>query len=303
MSIRIDGTNTTANPGITGGDADTGLQFGTDEVSIVTGGTEQVKVDSSGNVGIGTTSPQADLHIGEADGSSRDIVIHTQNNGTARLRFREGGTVSSGYNEYSIGMVGSANALSVEIQGPGEAARIDSSGRLLVGTSSAIDTTQVIQAVAPTFGKGQILVRNSLASTGKYWSIGPDSSANAFVVYSQLGGGVYIAEGATSWTGVSDERIKTNLTPIVDAVQKVSTLRAVTGRFITDEENVSRAFLIAQDVQAVLPEAVTQRDDDMGTLGIAYTDTIPLLVAAIKELTTTVKNLEAEVTALKGGAS
>lgn len=50
MSIRIDGTNTAANPGITGTDTDTGLQFGTDEVSIVTGGEEQVKVDSGGRV-------------------------------------------------------------------------------------------------------------------------------------------------------------------------------------------------------------------------------------------------------------
>lgn len=46
MPIRIDGTNTTANPGITGGDADTGLQFGTDEISFVTGGTEKVKIDN-----------------------------------------------------------------------------------------------------------------------------------------------------------------------------------------------------------------------------------------------------------------
>jgi|TARA_R100000084_G_scaffold109280_2_gene75394 hypothetical protein len=42
MSIRIDGTNTSANPGITGADTDTGLQFGTNEVSIVTGGTDRI---------------------------------------------------------------------------------------------------------------------------------------------------------------------------------------------------------------------------------------------------------------------
>jgi|11_taG_2_1085331.scaffolds.fasta_scaffold46138_3 hypothetical protein len=42
MPIRIDGTNTAANPGITGTDADTGLQFGTDEVKIVTGGTDRI---------------------------------------------------------------------------------------------------------------------------------------------------------------------------------------------------------------------------------------------------------------------
>ena len=56
MSIRIDGTNTTANPGITGGDADTGLQFGTDEISIVTGGVERAKVDDVGRFDVNSGS-------------------------------------------------------------------------------------------------------------------------------------------------------------------------------------------------------------------------------------------------------
>jgi hypothetical protein len=66
MAIRIDGTNTAANPGITGTDADTGLQFGTDEVSIVTGGTDRVTVNNTG-MGIGTTSPNAKLQINSGD--------------------------------------------------------------------------------------------------------------------------------------------------------------------------------------------------------------------------------------------
>jgi hypothetical protein len=49
MAMRIDGTNTTANPGITGTDADTGLQFGTDEIQLVTGGTNRATVESNGN--------------------------------------------------------------------------------------------------------------------------------------------------------------------------------------------------------------------------------------------------------------
>ena len=42
--------------------------------------------------------------------------------------------------------------------------------------------------------------------------------------------------------------------------------------------------MIAQDVQAVLPEAVTVQEDEIGTLGVQYSEVIPLLVAAIKEL-------------------
>ena len=48
MTIKINGTNTTAQPSITGTDTDTGLVYGTDEVSIVTGGTERVKIDTNG---------------------------------------------------------------------------------------------------------------------------------------------------------------------------------------------------------------------------------------------------------------
>ena len=63
MTIRIDGTNSAANPGITGSDTDTGLQFGTDEVNIVTGGSTAVTVDSNQRVGIGTATPAKDLDI------------------------------------------------------------------------------------------------------------------------------------------------------------------------------------------------------------------------------------------------
>ena len=66
MTIRIDGTNTAANPGITGADADTGLQFGTDEVNVVTGGSTRATVDSNGRLLVGTTT---------AVGSSNAVVI------------------------------------------------------------------------------------------------------------------------------------------------------------------------------------------------------------------------------------
>ena len=56
MSIRIDGTNTAANPGITGADADTGLRFGTNEVDIVTGGSTRATVNSSGTLSMGSSS-------------------------------------------------------------------------------------------------------------------------------------------------------------------------------------------------------------------------------------------------------
>lgn len=52
MTVRIDGTNSTANPAITGADTDTGLQLGTDEIQFVTGGTNRATVESNGNLTI-----------------------------------------------------------------------------------------------------------------------------------------------------------------------------------------------------------------------------------------------------------
>jgi len=72
MTIRIDGTNTAANPGITGTDTDTGLSFGTNEVSINTDGTERFRVGSSGELGIG----------GDTYGSSGQVLT-SQGSGSA----------------------------------------------------------------------------------------------------------------------------------------------------------------------------------------------------------------------------
>ena len=52
MTVRIDGTNTSAAPGITGADTDTGVKFGTNEVDIVTGGTDRLNIGSSGDITI-----------------------------------------------------------------------------------------------------------------------------------------------------------------------------------------------------------------------------------------------------------
>ena len=80
---------------------------------------ERLRITSTGKVGIDQTNPQGDLHIGNITGN-KDLIMHSANNGTARLRFREGGSTASGFNEYSIGMVGNRNAMTVNGQGSGE---------------------------------------------------------------------------------------------------------------------------------------------------------------------------------------
>ena len=109
-------------------------------------------------------------------------------------------------------------------------------------------------------------------------------------------GGVSLSRSAGSWSTYSDERAKTDLIPIENGLTKVATLRAATGRYLADEPGISRSFLIAQDVQAVLPEAVDAGDPDK--LNLRYTEVIPLLVAALKESKERIETLEASNTDL-----
>ena len=102
--------------------------------------------------------------------------------------------------------------------------------------------------------------------------------------------GPYVAQGGTSWTNSSDERRKVILEPITNALAKVRAVRKVIGRFKDDPETKRRSFFIAQDFLQQFPEVVdvpeTDFDERTGQqwLGIQYTDTIPLIAAALEEL-------------------
>jgi hypothetical protein len=151
-----------------------------------------------------------------------------------------------------------------------------------VGTTAPIAAPNSNTVSVDSSSVYHYMLRNSAAASGKFWRLCADT-ANTFYILNQSPTGVSIADGATSWSSVSDERSKTSVTPFENAAAKVLSLRAGTGRYLTDDEGVSRSFLIAQDVQAVLPEAVDVGGDEQGTLSLRYTDTIPLLVAAIQE--------------------
>ncbi len=110
----------------------------------------------------------------------------------------------------------------------------------------------------------------------------------------------------------SDERLKTNLQPIDNALAKVNSLRAITyeqselANKYLDPRPYRQAGVIAQDVQKVLPEVIrlapfdTIRDENDNIvsktgenyLTVQYDKLIPLLIASIQELTKKVEELE-----------
>jgi hypothetical protein len=96
----------------------------------------------------------------------------------------------------------------------------------------------------------------------------------------------------------SDSRLKDNITPISTPVEKIKALSGVEFDWNSGEQvGTHDVGLIAQDVEAVLPEAVTTQED--GYKNLSYTKVIPLLVEAMKEQQTMIEALRAEIELLK----
>jgi hypothetical protein len=259
--------------------------------------TERMRIDSSGNVGIGQTSPNARL---EALSSTAGAEIsrfegNYTGSGTVNLTNwrRSGGAVASvmRYNDANTDMeFGTTTSHSQAfITGGTERMRIDSSGNVMIGDTSSTNKLYVYDNANRGQTDSQFRVRGSgfsyyvwLDGTACY--IGQDSQSREIRMYSGNNSnvGTKLTANSNAWATYSDERLKDIIEPIENAVQKVSTLRTVIGKYKTDEADKRRVFMIAQDVQAVLPEAVTE--DAEGMLNMAYDHIVPLLSAAIKEL-------------------
>ena len=281
--------------------------------NLKTGAVTRATIDTSGRLGIGTTSPVSELdvngRISAIAGTSGAPSFNCRTDTNTGINLPEGDRIQF-------------------IVGGNEAARIDASSRLLVGTSSAssssINDLKTVIAGNVKLGSNLTAGRTGgdydglgynvawQASSGykyevsdyaAYIKYGVNGRIETFTAPSGTGGngitftaGPYVAQGGTSWTSSSDERLKEDLLPIKDALNKTNALRAVTGKFKTDPVEKRRAFLIAQDVQTVLPEAVDSTNSE--SLGLDYSAIIPLLVAALKESKERIETLEAKVAAL-----
>jgi hypothetical protein len=173
--------------------------------------------------------------------------------------------------------------------------RIDSSGNVGVGTTSAVSTLNLVRPADTAnyiymLRSGQIEATMGFSATEGRFYIGTGSTVIGTY-------GVYQNNTGNSWISVSDERKKDIIEPITGAVEKVSGLRAVIGKYKHDVESKRRSFLVAQDVLAVFPEAVDAENAE--DLGLSYTDMVPLLVAAIQELKAIVDTQAARITALE----
>ena len=196
---------------------------------------------------------------------------------------------------------GASSIISFNVDGS-EKARITSGGDLLVGANS-LPTGSSSFAGGAIYTGGNIFIANSSGTSTNFFRW--DGFTNSLYGLWNNGStdtGVRLDAGSTSWAASSDERLKDIIEPISNAIDKVCTLRTVIGKYKTDEPDKRRAFLIAQDVQAVLPEAVSEGATPSNpevNLWLSYQDVIPLLTAAIKEQQAIIQTLTDRITALE----
>jgi len=259
-------------------------------------------VDSSGNVGIGTDSPSSfneaglPLVIGSGSGNN-GASIYSGSSAYGSLYFADGTSGNALYAGY-IAYNHSTNTMAFGTGGS-EAMRIDSSSNVGIGPSSLASLWEGnLNIVQPSGAKTELFFLRDNQVEAHIGFLGSNTDSSFYVGTGPALGnyGTYQVNQGTSWLTVSDERQKTNLIPIVDAINKIKQLRTVTGRFLTDGDGISRSFLIAQDFVNNFPEAVDTSNPEK--YGLSYTDVIPLIVAGFKEQQTIIESQQSQIDAL-----
>jgi hypothetical protein len=284
------------------------------------GTTTAVTIDTSQNVGIGTTSPSTLVDLAKSNTSGNDNQMPnlfvrntsaTQGNGSSTFNQSIVGvsagnsTVSGGIRaaydsagSYGTGVqfyVNSTNPLQFYTNGS-ERMRINSAGSLLLAQTAVI-LTGTIQFTFDGQNQQGMCIKNSANST--------NGAALRFIDYTNAytGGGIYFqSSNSINYATSSDYRLKENIAPMTGALTKIQQLKPVTFSWKQDN-SVSQGF-IAHELQAVIPQAVNgtkdavDKDGNPMYQGVDTSYIVATLTAAMQELKAINDTQAATITAL-----
>jgi hypothetical protein len=250
---------------------------GTNDITFATDNTERVKIASNGNVGINLTGPTGRFHIYSNNtptlsGTSPTGAFVIQSDATTAMTMGvEPTNPFYGWIQMRHGAV-SGLAYNLCIQPLG--------GNITFGTTTGPYNNALFRA------------QNG---TNTFFSFGPRRDDNVWVLWNDAGTGVYVTNGNSSWSSASDERLKDIKYNIENGCDIIKDWRTVVFSWKNQDENNLNVGLIAQDVIKTLPEAVDINQDEDKTLGVRYSEVIPVLVKAIQELKGEVDSLKAQI--------
>jgi len=269
-----------------------------------------ITINSSEQVGIGTTSPASTLEISKSDrdnGCTLSITnAHTGTDWEAgdiigTINFRTDDTSTTEpirgqvvvFDDASGASSGAPNNSAMKFSTAlndtlSERMRIDSSGNVLIGIASLPDTGD----------NGISLTTAGIAGLGRFAKSGTGSNTH-IQFYNGNGnvGTITTSGSATAYNTSSDYRLKENVSYDFDATTRLKQLKPARFNFIANADTTVDGFL-AHEVSSVVPEAITGTKDAVDEngnpvyQGIDQSKLVPLLVKTIQEL-------EARITALE----
>jgi hypothetical protein len=251
-----------------------------------------------------------------ANGSGYALEFNN-NAGQPRIDFVENGVYTGAVKSYNSALWLSNNSANPVIIGTSgtERVRILSDGRVAINTSGTIFNSR-FQVYQTTPGNVMAHFYDTSADSGFYWYaysnqivIEARSSSGATykdMVFQVYGGNFGIRTGTTAlsytlqvngtvagvggYVNWSDARLKKDVKPLQDSLKNILNLNGITYNWdkkidptlnLDDDNHIG---LLAQDVEKILPQVVSTAKDKFGTKAIAYSDLVPVLIEAIKEL-------------------
>ena len=256
-------------------------------------GTTALTIDTSQNVGIGTTTTTPT--------NGRALIIYETTYPRLTLRnSTTGQTSTDGY-----GLVGVGNDLYVENAEAGNLAfttsntermRIDSNGRWMVKTTTPLNSGSARGSLVfdGTVEQG-MFIASSAGATPQCMGFNHNTTTNV--------GSINITASATSYATSSDYRLKENIVPMTGALDKVALLKPVTYTWKID--NSAGQGFIAHELAEIIPDCVTGEKDAVnkdGSIKPQQIDTsflVATLTAAIQEQQTIINDLKARIETLE----
>ena len=263
----------------------TSLDTGIDDNSDATA----ITIDSSENVGVGTTSPTRLLTVENSSGNS-NLCVKSANTGVSQVMFGDSDSDVIGNIAYNH----TSNYMYSEVNGS-ERMRIESDGDFLFMASS--DVTSSVAGISFT------------NTTHPAINVSGGSDTNSrhrmtFINGNGTVGTIATSGTSTSYNTSSDHRLKENVTADWDATTRLKQLNPVRFNFIADADTTVDGFL-AHEVSSVIPEAISgEKDavDENGNpvyQGIDQSKLVPVLTKALQEAITKIEQLETRIQTLE----
>jgi hypothetical protein len=258
-------------------------------------GTERMRIDSSGHVGIGMTSAPvgSDTCLSIYNSATPRIKLHNSTTGSAS---GDGGELNMSGSDFIIENRESGN-LEFFTNGS-ERMRIISTGKIFIGTTAAVRGSEQISVDA---GSADVIASKTHAAG---MVLRKASFTNGFLLLFERDDNGYAVGSITSdgssttYTTSSDYRLKENIEPMQNGLDRVKQLNPV--KFEWKQTGLESEGFIAHEVDKIYSECIHGEKDGERMQTMDYGRITPLLVKAIQEQQTIIDDLKTRIETLEG---